>query len=151
MPSLQESLEGKDLGHLAIVAECWGIEIEGKNAKEGIDSLSRSLLNKALVEEIIEALPEEAKAALGQIAQHEGRLDWGQFERRFGPVRAYGAAKRDKEQPQRDAKSISEVLWYRAFIGRAFFDTDSGPVEFAYIPDDVKRLMPGLSDEIDQV
>ena len=145
MPRLQESLEGKDLGHLAIVAECWGIEIKGKNAKEGIDSLSQGLLKAQLVEEIIEALPKEARDALAQVGNPGGRLEWGLFERQFGPIRALGPAKRDKEQPQRDAKSISEVLWYRALIGRAFFDTDKGPIEFAYIPSDLMALIPGIS------
>jgi hypothetical protein len=37
------------------------------------------------------------------------------------------------------------VLWYRAFVARAFFDTQAGPVEFAYIPDDLLPLIPGVA------
>ncbi|MCJ7624224.1 MAG: helicase-associated domain-containing protein, partial [Anaerolineaceae bacterium] len=38
--------------------------------------------------------------------------------------------------------SSTEVLFYRALVGLAFFETPSGPQEFAYIPDDLLLLLP---------
>ena len=52
-----------------------------------------------------------------------------------------GAGKRDRERPHLKPASISEVLFYRALIARAFFDTDKGPQEFAYIPDDLFEII----------
>ncbi len=52
-----------------------------------------------------------------------------------------GAGKRDREHPHLKPASTSEVLFYRALIARAFFDTDKGPQEFAYIPDDLFELI----------
>jgi hypothetical protein len=54
-----------------------------------------------------------------------------------------GAARRDRERPyQNDRASATESLWYRGLVGRAFFDTPSGPEEYAYIPDDLLVLLP---------
>ena len=38
--------------------------------------------------------------------------------------------------------SATKSLWYRGLIGRAFFDTPTGPEEYAYIPDDLLLLLP---------
>ncbi len=61
----------------------------------------------------------------------------GTFTRRFGDVREVGPGKRDREQPHLHPNSATEILWYRALLAKAFFDTDKGPQEFAYIPDDL--------------
>jgi hypothetical protein len=79
---------------------------------------------------------------LNELASAGGRLPWAQFTRKFGELREMGAARRDKEQPQRRPISTTEVLWYRALIGRAFFDSPQGPFEFAYIPDEMLAVLP---------
>ncbi len=145
MPNLEESLEGKDLGTLSIAAECWGLELEGKNARERMLSLKRQILNKELVAEIADALPREAKEAISRVSENGGRMAWGQFEREFGNIRDLGPAQRDKKQPQRNPESTGEILWYRGIIGRAFFDSEDGPREYAYIPDDLLALIPSVS------
>ncbi len=33
------------------------------------------------------------------------------------------------------------MLFYRGFLAKAFFDTDKGAQEFAYIPDDLLELI----------
>ena len=52
-----------------------------------------------------------------------------------------GAARRDREKPHLNPASPAEVLFYRALLFRAFFNTDKGPQEFAYIPDDLLELV----------
>src|SRR3989304_1767954 len=42
------------------------------------------------------------------------------------------------------------MLWYRALVGRAFFDPPAGPQEFAYLPDDMMRLLPAFQGEPSQ-
>ena len=143
MPGLAHSLEGQDFGHLEMVAEAWGIELRAKSVREAIQQISAEIQNAELVAEIIAAMPEEAHLALEELAANGGRLPWTQFIQRYGEVRPLGPARRDKEQPHHRPASISEALWYRALLGRAFFDTPDGPKEFAYIPDDLARLLPG--------
>jgi hypothetical protein len=142
MPSLSQSLEGKDLGHIQMVAELWGIELRAKDARQAIQQLCQSVLQADLVKEVVEALPEEARKALGELRAGQGRLPWGPFTRRYGELRELGPAKRDKLEPHRNPISTSERLWYRGLFGRAFFDTAQGAREFAYIPDDLLAMLP---------
>ena len=53
-----------------------------------------------------------------------------------------GPGRRDRERPDREPASTVEILWYRGFVARAFFDTSRGTEEFAYIPTDLIGFDP---------
>ncbi len=142
MPSLRSALQGRDLGFLRIVAERWGIEFDAPDARIGQDRLAEALSDAELLDEVLAALPDEARDALDDLLRAGGRLPWPQFTRRYGTVRAMGPARRDRERPDRNPASPAEVLWYHALIGRAFLDSPEGPQEFAYIPDEFLLLLP---------
>jgi hypothetical protein len=141
MPDLAQSLGRYDLGYLQIVAELWGIEFSSTEFSQGIEILIPILLDPQLAEEMIQSLPTEAQAALADLMRNDGRMAWSFFTRRYGEVREMGSGRRDRARPYLDPISTAEVLFYRALVGRTFFDSPSGPEEFAYIPDD---LMPML-------
>jgi len=142
MPDLIESLQGRDLGHLRIIAELWGVKLDEQDTHSAILRLTNSLLNTSTVNEKVSSLASEARIALEDLTQHSGRLPWAQFTRAYGEVREMGSAKRDRERPYQNPISAVEDLWYRAFVARAFFDTPAGPEEFAYVPDDLLALIP---------
>ena len=137
MPDLSESLQGRDLGHLRIVAEFWGIELEAPDARSALPILIKAMLDAQLAAEITGDLPGEVRSALQDLAQQGGRMPWAFFTRRYGEVREMGAGKRDREQPYLDPVSAAEMLWYYGLIARAFFDTSKGVEELAYIPEDL--------------
>lgn len=141
MPDLYHSLLGQDLGNLHIVAELWGIELKSNSADLAAKELGASLPDPSLVAEITAALTPEARQALAALIHAGGRIPYAAFTRQFGEVREMGAARRDRERPHLKPASTAEVLFYRALIARAFFDTDQGPQEFAYIPDDLISLL----------
>jgi hypothetical protein len=147
MPDLTESLQGRDLGHLRIIAELWGIKLDEQGIHSAILHLTKSLLNTSRVDEKVSSLAPEARIALEDLTQHTGRLPWAQFTRAYGEVREMGSAKRDRERPYENPISAVEDLWYGAFVARAFFDTPAGPEEFAYIPDDLLALIPQAAGE----
>jgi len=146
MPDLVQSLHAYDLGHLHIIADLWGIDLEAPDVRQGRRNLARALLDEALVKEVVEVLPQEAREAMDALIGSGGRLPWSQFIQRFGEVREMGPGRRDREKPYLDPVSTSEILWYRALVVRAFFDTEGGPKEFAYIPEDLLSLLPSKSD-----
>lgn len=141
MPDLFHSLLKQDIGHLRIIAELWGIELESPKAEGALEELSASLLDPNLFAELMETLPVEAVSALTSLADAGGRLPWTTFTRKFGDIREAGAGKRDREKIYRNPTSTTEILYYRGLIARAFFDTQKGPQEFAYIPDDLLSLL----------
>ncbi|MEW6285426.1 MAG: helicase-associated domain-containing protein [Chloroflexota bacterium] len=148
MPDLFHSLLKQDIGHLRIIAELWGIELDSTTAEGALEELCASLLDPNLLAEIRASLPPEADSALTALAHAGGRLPWQTFTRRYGGIREVGAGKRDREKPYLNPASAAEVLYYRGLLARAFFDTQKGPQEFAYIPDDLLELMDkGMNEE----
>ncbi len=141
MPDLIHSLAGQDQGHLLIVAELWGVELKSKEPQASAKELANSLLDPDLVGEMLASLPASAREAVNTLVRSSGRIPWATFTRQFGTIREMGAGKRDREQPQRKPGSTSEVLFYRALLAHAFFDTDKGPQEYAYVPDDLLRVL----------
>jgi hypothetical protein len=137
MPDLIQSLQTHDLGHLRIVASLWGLDLVSPDTAAALQELATGLLEAQLVAEIVDTLPVEARQALDVLLEEKGRLAWQDFTRRFGELRDAGAGRRDREQVHLQPVSSTEVLYYRALLGRAFFETSSGLQEFAYIPDDL--------------
>ena len=143
LPSLIQSLQGRDPGYLRIVAELWGLPpLKAADFSSGVQRLAAELLIRPHVEETIRLLPAEAREALDDLLQNRGRMPWALFVRRYGGVREMGAGKRDRESPYLSPVSPAEILWYRALFARDFFDTPTGLEEFAYIPIDLLALIP---------
>jgi hypothetical protein len=141
MPDIYHSLLGHDLGHLQIIAELWGIELESNELDKVTKKLAASLLDPERLAELMDSLTPQAREALNALTESNGRIPYANFVRQFGDIREMGAGKRDREHPHLKPSSTSEVLFYRALIARAFFDTDNGPQEFAYIPDDLFTVL----------
>lgn len=142
MPDFIHSLQSRDLGHLRIVAELWGVELTSVEANAARKELATLLLDKGMVREIVDSLTTEPKLALQALAKAGGKIPWAAFARRFGEIRDAGPGRRDREHVHLNPISPAETLFYRALLERAFFDTPSSPQEFAYIPDDLLALIP---------
>ena len=55
MPDIFHSLLGHDLGHLQIIAECWGIELKLNELDKATKKLAASLLDPKLVAELMDS------------------------------------------------------------------------------------------------
>jgi len=141
MPDLFHSLLKQDIGHLRIIAELWGLELTSSKVEGALEELSASLLDTNLLSELIDSISTEANSAITSLANSGGRLPWTTFTRKYGDIREAGAGKRDREKIYHNPTSTTEILYYRGLIARAFFDTQKGPQEFAYIPDDLLSLI----------
>jgi len=141
MPDLFDSLLKQDIGHLHIIAELWGLDLKSIDADAAREELSASLLEPGPLAELIETLSPEADSAITALVNSGGRIPWPTFIRKYGDIREAGAGKRDREKLYLKPASAAEVLYYRGLLARAFFDTQKGPQEFAYIPDDLLSLL----------
>jgi len=131
------------LGHLKIIAELWGFELDAPDARTGVQRLAARLLQSEAVQEMLETLPLAPHSALQVLSQNDGRLPWPAFTRRFGVLREMGPARRDRERPFSNASaSPAEALWYRGLVAHDFFDTPEGPEEFAFVPGDLLNMLP---------
>jgi len=141
MPTLIQSLQARDLGHLRIVAGLWGVELSSSESEPALEELSAALLDPQLVNEMADSLEAQARSALQALMDAGGKMPWAAFSRQFGEIRQAGPGKRDREQAYLKPVSATETLYYRAFMARAFFDTPAGAQEFAYLPEDLGKLI----------
>lgn len=142
MPDLRHRLQSHDFGFLKIVGRFWGLDLRAPDARAGLPELVGHILEPALVQEVVEALPDEARRALDTLILHSGWMPWSRFSRNFGTIREVGPGKRDREKPYLDPHSPTESLWYRGLIGRDFLRRAGELQECAYIPDDLLELLP---------
>lgn len=147
MPDLAHTLQDRDLGFLRIVAEAWGLDLIAPDVHSAQKQVITAICDPGLLQEGIESLPPETRGALAALQRSGGKIPWPEFTRSFGAVREMGPAKRDRERPHLHPVSPAEVLWYRALLGRGFFDTPTGPLEFAYLPDDLVEQLPPVQTE----
>ena len=147
MPDLFHSLLKQDIGHLRVIAELWGLELKSTESEGALEELSVSLLEPGLLAELIDSLTLEANSAIDALVSSGGRIPWPMFARKYGDIREAGAGKRDREKLYLQPTSATEILFYRGLVARAFFDTKKGPQEFAYIPDDLLKLITHTIDQ----
>ncbi|MGZ9234960.1 MAG: helicase-associated domain-containing protein [Anaerolineales bacterium] len=141
MPDLFDSLLKQDIGHLRVIAELWGIELDSTDVDAVREELTASLLEPDLLVEVVDSFSPEADSAITALVNSGGRIPWPTFTRKFGEIREAGAGKRDREKLYLQPTSATEILYYRGLLARAFFETQKGPQEFAYIPDDLLSLL----------
>jgi hypothetical protein len=141
MPNLIQSLQAHDLAHLRIVAGLWGLDLASGESEAALKELASALLDPGLEHEIVDSLPEDARSALEGLLEAGNRMPWVVFARQYGEIREAGPGRRDREQIYLNPVSTAELLFYRAFLARAFFDTPNGAQEFAYIPEDLAEVI----------
>src|SRR6185369_13835817 len=147
MPDLIASLQKQDLGQLHIIAGFWGLELESTELDSALEELSASLLDLEAVNETLDILSAETRAALMALVEAGGKMEWVVFARAHGEIREMGPGKRDRELPYRKPISPAESLYYYGLLAKAFFDSPKGSQEFAYIPDDLMEALQTLGLE----
>jgi len=147
MPDLLHTLLKYDIGHLRIIAGSWGLELETSEVDSATEELCASFLDLEAVTETMEILPADARSALTALLESNGKMEWAAFARKFGEIREMGEGRRDRERPHLKPISIAENLFYRGILAKAFFDTDKGAQEFAYIPEDLFEIIDEVTKE----
>jgi hypothetical protein len=141
MTSLIQSLQGRDIGHLHIIAQFWGIELPAADKKSVLKELIANLLMPDHIKGTLESLTTDARSALETLLNSDGRHPWAAFIRRYGGIRDVGRGPRDREKIFLHPISPTEELLFRGLMAKSFFDLPRGPQEFAYIPDDLLLLI----------
>ncbi len=137
MPSLEKLLKSYDIDMLTRIAQSWGFNDDITNRDQVETWLIKTLSDGSSFSEVIYRLPEVTREAWQTLKMSNGRIPWSEFTRRFGDLRSLGTAARQREKPDINPLNISEELFYRGLIGRAFLDAHPEPREFAFIPEEI--------------
>lgn len=129
---------------LRAVAENNGVVLASNAPRSMAEELAAALAEPGHLAEVVASLSPEVRAALARLVQEDGRMVAATFERRYGPIRAFGPGRLERERPHRSPANASETLWYLGLIQRTFAETPQGLTEFLAIPADLVSLLPRL-------
>lgn len=141
MYSLQQALLDHHLIVLRILGEWYDLDLIGQDKEACAEALSAAVHATDLQEEIVYLQLEEL-AALQALVAAEGRLPVATFGRKFGEVRPMGTGKLEREEPWLTPDSPAESLWYRGLLFRGFDESETGLIEYYFIPAD---LLPRIA------
>ncbi|PKO00007.1 MAG: hypothetical protein CVU43_14610 [Chloroflexi bacterium HGW-Chloroflexi-5] len=137
MPALKKMLQACDLDMLERISSFWSVDTTNLDLAAAAETLYQAMQDEALASEILASLPEAVKAAWEDVQRNPQKITWAHFTRKYGEVREFGPARREREEPEQHPISIAETLWYRGLIGRAFLNLPPQPREFVFIPDEL--------------
>ena len=136
MPSIYETYRDYDSDLLEMIAEHWGIEQDVNWRKKPARQVANLTNNPYLFSEMIASLSPSSLLAFRSLTSQKGRIERGIFERAHGNMREMGAAMREKDRPDQNPVSDTELLFYRGLVGLAFFDAEGEAKEFFFVPDE---------------
>lgn len=137
MPALKKMLQACDLDMLERISSFWSVDTTNLDLAAAADALYQAMQDKTLCSEILASLPEVVIVAWEDVVRNPQKITWAHFIRKYGEVREFGPARREREEPEQHPISIAETLWYRGLIGRAFLNLPPEPREFVFIPDEL--------------
>lgn len=147
MPFLKKMLQSYDLDMIERISSFWSVDTSNLDLAASVDALYQAMLDEVLAAEVLGSLPSSSKDAWEDVLHNPQKITWAHFTRKYGEVREFGPARREREVPEQHPISIAETLWYRGLIGRAFLNLPPEPREFVFIADE---LIPdsGLTEKL---
>lgn len=137
MRTLADSLSEHPLALLRGIAELRGVTLHSNARDEVAAQLAAALSDEAATAEGLAGASDEARAAFAALQRAGGKLKITVFARRFGEIRPVGPGRLEREALWRQPENATEELWYRGLVYRTFADFGDGPMEYAYIPEDL--------------
>jgi len=142
MPSLKKMLQSYDLDMIERISSFWSVDTSNLDLAASVEALYKAMLDEALAAEVLGSLPSSSIDAWEDVLHNPQKITWAHFTRKYGEVREFGPARREREVPEQHPVSVAETLWYRGLLGRAFLNLPPEPREFVFIADE---LIPASS------
>ncbi len=150
MPGILTTLANHDLDFLNRIARIWKVKISQRDVSTARDDLFHQMVQLTSLQKVLQQLPETAQKAWEELLSKRGRITWAVFSRKYGEIRDFGPASRERENPDQNPVSVSETLWYSGLIGKAFLNFSGELVEMVYIPDEILNLAIPPAKGVDQ-
>src|SRR5688572_11850301 len=142
MPTPLRVFVDYDLDLLRVIAVPGDIDRVSDDRRAAAEELAADLSQAEAVLTMWSHLGEEEQKALHDLQIHEGRIPFTHFTRRYGELRPMGPARRERERPWLNPTSITETLYYRGLIVRAFEQALAGAQEHIVIPSEFQEYLP---------
>jgi hypothetical protein len=137
MPALKKMLQSYDLDMIERISSFWSVDTSNLDLAASVEALFTAMMDESLTAEVLASLPSSSKDAWEDVLSNPQKITWAHFTRKYGVVREFGPARREREVPEQHPISAAETLWYRGLIGRAFLNLPPEPREFVFIADEL--------------
>jgi len=144
MKNLRQCLIDCDMAMLRAIAQRRGVELVSNRRREVVEQLAEELVQPESMADILERLKPGEREALESLAAEGGRNKLRLFARQYGPVRAFGPGRLERERPWEAPVSAAEGLWYSGLVYRAFDEVEGQTSECIFVPQDLLPLLPGV-------
>jgi len=142
MQTLARALIDYDLDLIQIIAAQWDVDLVSQDRAAAAEELAAAIARPEAVKVTWGRLDQDEQQALGDLLIHDGKIPYFHFVRRYGEPRPMGPSRREREKPWLTPENVTEGLYYRGLIVRAFDQTPAGALEVITIPGDLRGLLP---------
>ncbi len=142
MQTLARVFVDYDLDLIQIIASQWDIDLAAADRAAAAEELAGAIARPEAVQTTWGRLSADEQKALNDLLAHNNKIPYFHFVRRYGEPRPMGPARREREKPWLTPENITEGLYYRGLIVRAFDQTPAGAQEIITIPSDLRDLLP---------
>lgn len=152
MPTTVQMLSEYTPALLEIIAQMRSAEFDASagNRLQSIELLAEGLTNPTSIQfayqELADGYP-EVEQAVDLLLRTGGEVAESEFTRQYGPIRAMGPAKLEREAPWLHPEGAAEVLHYHGLVGRTFRGVGQGAYTIVYVPADVAPWLPRAQSE----
>ncbi len=154
MPTTAQMLREHTPKLIEIIAELRSTDLDPDTpVGQAAPILADSITSPASVANVLEELAEEYPgtiAALQQLKGAHGEILEYQFVRNHGPLQIPGDANLAESEAWLHPRSVSEVLYFHALIGRYFSGSGREAASKIYIPTDILQLIPEPEGDEDE-
>ncbi|MEL6271684.1 MAG: hypothetical protein AAFR22_17895, partial [Chloroflexota bacterium] len=151
MRTLLQALQDADEAVLAAAAAAWGLKPPPTDRTQLIETLNDLMLDPDNAERMWESLSDNQRQALQTVLGGGGKIAMPLFKRLFGDIRRMGRGAIDREQPQNNADSAAEALFYRGLVAEAYTLGNNGSIAYAFVPDDLVLVLPTHKTAYDDI
>ncbi|MDX2163492.1 MAG: hypothetical protein SF162_19400 [bacterium] len=143
MSSVLHTLREGDPILLPLLAQVWGVRIEGLDTSAVIDALSKAMLDPARAEQVWDTLGDKERGALQMLIASKGaKMAEHQFALLHGKIRKLSPKDVVRERPLQNPSGSAEALYYRGLVGLGYETAGTGPRAIVYIPEDLIKVLP---------
>lgn len=147
MPTTVQMLTAYTPALLEVIAQMRSAEFDSSagNRLQSIELLAEELTNPTSIQfayqELADVYP-EVEQAVDLLLRTGGEVTEAEFTRQYGPIRAMGPARIEREEPWLHPEGVAEVLHYHGLVGRTFRGVGQEARTIVYLPADVAPWLP---------
>lgn len=143
MSSVLRTLREGDPALLQVLAQVWGVRIEGMDTTAIIEAVAKAMLEGGRTVKVWDSLSDKERGAMHVLIASKGaKMPENQFSMVYGKIRKLSTKEIAREKPHEAPANTAEALYYRGLVGMGYETIATGPRQIVYVPEDLIKVLP---------